>query len=156
MDEKYGLDFGTSNSSIAILQHGYLRALPVDPSALNPAVTSFRSCSSIIAVVPSSARKRSVCSWRRTPGARSSASGVSSGKLVDTDYGPEHVQFDADVDMPGRFFQAIKILPSQRMFEGTDVFGAFWTIEQLAGGSPAQDPKPAPTRQLGRQGIDVV
>ena len=40
MDEKYGLDFGTSNSSIAILQHSYVRALPVDPTALNPAVAA--------------------------------------------------------------------------------------------------------------------
>jgi hypothetical chaperone protein len=56
---------------------------------------------------------------------------VTSGKLVNTYYGDELVQFDADVDIPGRFFQAIKSSLPNRLFEGTDVFGAFFTIEQL-------------------------
>ena len=130
MDEKYGLDFGTSNSSIAILQHGYVRALPVDPSALNPAVTSsvlfmddrggsFIGAEAIRLFVEKNTGRQIV---RRR---------VSSGKLIDTAYGQELVQFDADVDLPGRFFQAIKSSLPNDMYEGTDVFGTFRTIEAL-------------------------
>lgn len=130
MDESYGLDFGTSNSSIAILQHGYVRALPVDPSAANPAVTSsvlyvddrggsFIGAEAIRIFVEKNTGRLIV---RRR---------VTSGKLVDTHYGPELVQSDADVDLPGRFFQAMKSSLSNEMYGGTDVFGAFWTIESL-------------------------
>lgn len=57
---------------------------------------------------------------------------VSSGQLIDTAYGQEWVQFDADVDAPGRFFQAIKSFLPDDSFEGTSVFGKFYTIEELA------------------------
>ena len=40
MQQTYGLDFGTSNSSIAIARGTEIDVLPVDPSAANPAVLS--------------------------------------------------------------------------------------------------------------------
>ena len=130
MGETYGLDFGTSNSSIAILQHDYVRALPVDPSASNPAVTSsvlymddrggsFIGAQAVGLFVEKNTGRLIV---RRR---------VTSGKLVDTAYGPELVQSDADVDLPGRFFQAMKASLPNEMYGGTDVFGSFWTIEAL-------------------------
>ncbi|MGE5251686.1 MAG: Hsp70 family protein [Bacteroidota bacterium] len=130
MDEIYGLDFGTSNSSIAVQQHGYVRALPVDPSAPNPAVAS-----SVLFVdqaggsfIGSEAIRLFV---EKNTGRKIVKRRVASGKLIDTVYGQEFVQFDADVDLPGRFFQAIKSSLSNELFEGTDVFGSFCTIEEL-------------------------
>ena len=57
---------------------------------------------------------------------------VTLGQLIETAYGAEIVQFDADVDVPGRFFQAIKSFLADESFEGTNVFGKFYTIEELA------------------------
>lgn len=130
MDEVYGLDFGTSNSSIAILQHGYVRALPVDPAASNPAVTS-----SVLYVddrggsfIGAEAVRLFV---EKNTGRLIIRRRVSSGKLVDTHYGQEYLQTDADADLPGRFFQAIKSSLPNDSYGGTDVFGSFWTIEAL-------------------------
>lgn len=36
----YGLDFGTSNSAIAMFRDGVVTLAPIDPSAANPAVAS--------------------------------------------------------------------------------------------------------------------
>jgi hypothetical chaperone protein len=131
MEEKYGLDFGTSNSSIAVQQHGYVRALPVDPSSANPAVTS-----SVLFIdqggksfIGSEAIRLFV---EKNTGRKIVRKRVASGKTIDTVFGAELVQFDADVDLPGRFFQAIKSSLPNELFEGTDVFGSFRTIEALA------------------------
>ena len=76
---------------------------------------------------------------------------VSSGKLIDTVFGTEMVQFEADVDLPGRFFQAIKSSLANELFEGTDVFGSFRTIEELTAGILRQ----LKTRADGILGKDV-
>jgi len=131
MDERYGLDFGTSNSSIAIAQDGAVRVLPVDPSSANPGVTS-----SVLFVdnkgnasVGSEAIRNFV---EKNTGRKIVRRRVSSGKTIETTFGEEFVQFDADVDLPGRFFQAIKSSLPNELYEGTDIFGSFHTIEKLA------------------------
>ncbi|HEY5903003.1 MAG TPA: Hsp70 family protein [Anaerolineales bacterium] len=150
MDEIYGLDFGTSNSSIAVQQHGYVRALPVDPSAANPAVVS-----SVLFIdqaggsfIGSEAVRLFV---EKNTGRKIVRKRVSSGKLIDTVFGTEMVQFEADVDLPGRFFQAIKSSLANELFEGTDVFGSFRTIEELTAGILRQ----LKTRADGILGKDV-
>jgi hypothetical chaperone protein len=153
MEERYGLDFGTSNSSIAIDDRGYIRVLPVDTHSPNPAVTS-----SVLfldkqggSFIGSEAIKLFI---EKNTGRQIVRKRVTSGKLVDTPYGKELVQSDADVDMPGRFFQAIKSSLPNTLFEGTDVFGAFYTIEQLTA-EVLRHLKSRADEKLGRQ-IDNV
>ncbi len=131
MRERYGLDFGTSNSSIAIHRNGGVQVLPVDPSSVNP-----RLASSVLFV------DRQGQSWigaeaikvfvERNSGREIVRKRVSSGKIIETVFGDEYVTFDADTTIPGRFFQAIKTFLRDQSYEGTDVFGRFYTIEQLA------------------------
>src|SRR5512140_2727552 len=107
MRERYGLDFGTSNSSIAIHRDGRVQVLPVDPSSANP-----RLASSVLFV------DRQGQSWigaeaikvfvERNAGREIVRKRVSSGKIIETVFGDEYVTFDADTTIPGRFFQAIK------------------------------------------------
>jgi hypothetical chaperone protein len=154
MEERYGLDFGTSNSSIAIDDRGYIRVLPIDAGSPNPAVASsvlfmdshggsFFGSEAIKLFIEKNTGRQIV---RRR---------VTSGKLIDTAYGKELVQFDADVDLPGRFFQAIKSSLPNPSFEGTDVFGSFFTIEQLAA-EVLRHLKTRADEKLGRQVDSVV
>lgn len=154
MRESYGLDFGTSNSSIAIARGGSIDVLPVDPAAGNPAVLSSvlyvdhtgKACigSEAIRQFVDENRGREIIRRR-----------VASGKTIETVFGTENVQFDVDVDMPGRLFQAIKHALPNRLFEGTDVFGRFWTVEELVAEVLRQLKSRADTL-LGRQISSVV
>lgn len=131
MTSTYGLDFGTSNSAIATFQDGVVQLAPIDPTAANPQVASSvlfidRAGNSFVG-----AEAVEVFVERNT-GREITRKRVTSGQLIDTAYGQEWVQFDADVDVPGRFFQAIKSFLADEAFEGTNVFGRFYSIEELA------------------------
>ncbi len=131
MTHRYGLDFGTSNSAIALAQNGAVKIFPIDAHAENPTVASSvlfidRAGNSFIG-----AEAIEVFVERNT-GREIQRKRVSSGQLIETVFGQEYVTFDADVDAPGRFFQAIKSFLADDAFEGTNVFGKFYTIEELA------------------------
>ena len=131
MTQCYGFDFGTSNSAIAAPQNGAVTLFPIDPHAENPNVASTvlfidRAGNSFVG-----ADAVRVFIERNT-GREIQRKRVSSGQLIDTAFGQEYVQFDADVDLPGRFFQAIKSFLADDAFEGTNVFGKFYTIQELA------------------------
>ncbi len=131
MPESYGLDFGTTNSSIAIAQEGSIRVLPVDPAASNPAVVS--SVLYVDQAGTASIGAQAIRQFvRENRGREIVRRLVGSGKTIETVFGTENVQFDVDVNMPGRLFQAIKHALPNEVFEGTDVFGRFWTVEELA------------------------
>jgi hypothetical chaperone protein len=131
MTHCYGLDFGTSNSAIAAPHNGAVTLYPIDPRAANPNVASSvlfidREGKSFVG-----AEAIDVFVERNT-GREIQRKRVSSGQIIETAYGQELVQFDADVDAPGRFFQSIKSFLADESFEGTNVFGTFYTIEELA------------------------
>lgn len=131
MIQRYGLDFGTSNTAVATFQNGEVTLFPIDPRAENPMVAS--SVLFIDRTGQSYVGAEAVELFvERNTGREIKRKRVSSGKLIDTAYGAELVQFDADVDVPGRFFQAIKSFLADESFEGTNVFGRFYTIEELA------------------------
>ena len=128
--QRYGLDFGTSNSAIATVRDGRVQVFAVDPRAPNPQVassvlyvrrdgTDFVGAEAIDAFVAGNTGREIVRA-------------ASRRAARDTAYGDEFVQFDADVDQPGRLFQAIKSFLSDESFEGTLVFGKFYTLEELA------------------------
>ncbi|OQY97223.1 MAG: hypothetical protein B6D41_03965 [Chloroflexi bacterium UTCFX4] len=131
MPQRYGLDFGTSNSAIALAQNGAVKIFPIDARAANPTIASSvlfidRAGDSFIG-----AEAIEVFVARNT-GREIQRKRVSTGQLIETVFGEEYVTFDADVDVPGRFFQAIKSFLADEAFEGTNVFGKFYTIEELA------------------------
>lgn len=129
--ECYGLDFGTSNSAIATVENGAVRLFAVDPEAANPTVAS-----SVLFIDRAGNRYVGAEAIRlfveRNTGREIQRRRVTSGQLIETVFGQELVQFDADVDVPGRFFQAMKSFLADASFEGTNVFGRFYTIEELA------------------------
>ncbi len=127
---RYGLDFGTSNSAIAIAERGRARLLPVDPRAPNPAVTP-----TVLFIereggirIGTDAIEEFVA---RNVGREIVRKRVNTGKIIWTHYGDEYVQFDADVDLPGRFFQTLKSFLRDASFDGTNVFGTYYSLEQL-------------------------
>jgi hypothetical chaperone protein len=153
MQRIYGVDFGTSNSSIALVQPGGVHVLPVDPGAANPAVASSvlyidRSSRSYIG---SEAINLFV---QNNTGREIVRKRVSSGEIIETVFGDEYVQFDVDVDIPGRFFQALKTFLKDDSFEGTRVFGRFYTIEELVALMLGQLKERAD--RLGGDSVDAV
>ncbi|MBI3734868.1 MAG: Hsp70 family protein [Chloroflexi bacterium] len=127
---RYGLDFGTSNSSIAVAVDGQARLIAIDPLAPNPAVAS-----SVLYIgrdgsahIGAEATREFVA---RNAGREIVRTRVNTGKIVSTFYGDEWVQFDADVQQPGRFYQSLKSFLSDASFDGTNVFGTFYTLEEL-------------------------
>ena len=133
---RYGLDFGTSNSAIGFAQNGRARLLPVDPLAPNPAVTP-----TVLFVeregglhIGTEAIEQFVA---RNAGREIVRKRVNTGKVIEQFYNESrHIfmaKFDADVNLPGRFFQAIKSFLRDEAFEGTNIFGQFYTLEELIG-----------------------
>ena len=126
----YGFDFGTSNSAIALAEQGTARLLPIDPTGATPTIAP-----SVLfipreggALIGSEAIAEFV---GRNAGREIVRTRVNSGKIVSTHYGDEWVQFDADVDLPGRFFQSLKSFLRDESFEGTNIFGRFYSLEEL-------------------------
>ncbi len=123
---RYGLDFGTSNSAIAIAENGHARLLPIDPLAANPAVTP-----TVLFIAREGSTEIGTEAIKQFV-ARNAAreivhTRVNTGKIIWTHYGDEYVQFDADMDMPGRFFQSLKSFLRDESFDGTNIFGRFVT-----------------------------
>jgi hypothetical chaperone protein len=128
----YGLDFGTSNTAIGVAAEGHARLLPIDPAAPNPAV------SPSVLYVPrageSSIGTEAIVQFvEHNSGREIVRTRVNTGKIVHTHYGDEFVQFDADTALPGRFFQSLKSFLRDDSFDGTNIFGNFYTLEELIG-----------------------
>src|ERR1051325_10984041 len=130
MDDIYGLDFGTSNSSIAIANGSAVTVLPIDPTAPNQKVAS-----SVLYVeknghdfIGAEAIRKFV---EQNTGREVRRQRVATGEIIQTVLGDEWVQFDVDLNLPGRFFQALKTYLKSESFEGTKVFSEFLTLEQL-------------------------
>ncbi len=131
---RYGLDFGTSNSAIAIAEHGRARLLVVDPLAPNPAVTP-----TVLFIareggthMGGDAIEQFVA---RNAGREIVKQRVNTGKVIEQFYNESrHIfmaKFDADLNLPGRFFQSLKSFLRDDAFEGTNVFGKLYTLEEL-------------------------
>jgi hypothetical chaperone protein len=126
----YGFDFGTSNSAIALAEHGAARLLLIDPAGATPTIAP--SVLFIAREGDAFAGSEAIAEFvSRNAGREIVRTRVNSGKIVNTHYGEEWVQFDADVELPGRFFQSLKSFLRDESFEGTNIFGKFYTLEEL-------------------------
>jgi hypothetical chaperone protein len=126
----YGFDFGTSNSAIAVAEHGTARLLPIDAAGAAPTIAP-----SVLFIAREGdvfAGSEAIAEFvNRNAGREIARTRVNSGKIVSTFYGDEWVQFDADTEQPGRFFQSLKSFLRDDSFEGTNIFGKFYPLEEL-------------------------
>ena len=130
MASAYGLDFGTSNSSIATADAGRTHVLPVDAGAANPQVVSsvlYVDRQGGVSIGAEAVRDFVEQNRNREIKKRT----IASGRTVETELGEEMLRIEADVDLPGRFFQSTKSFLKDESFEGTQVFDSFMTIEEL-------------------------
>ena len=147
-----GIDFGTSNSSVALVEDGAVRVLPIDP--LNDSPTSLPSLLYISRdgeeIVGRAAAdtfiERNV---DREVLVRAVELGVHIdgyvGGEMDNEFGAVRKEGDemteavtaramVEVNSPGRLFQSLKTSLRMREFTGTEVFGEQYQIEQLVAG----------------------
>jgi hypothetical chaperone protein len=132
---RYGLDFGTSNSAIALFSEGQAKVLPVDPGQSRPEIMStliYIRRDGEIAV----GRAASESYYRDNVGREVVKQRVTTDQTFKTNVGvfgdyTEQVVIEIDLNQPGRFFQAIKSFLAEDGYGGTDIWGKFLTLEEL-------------------------
>ena len=127
-----GFDFGTSNSAIAVL--GALddtpRLLRLDhtrPAARFVPTTLYLSREHRAHIGYDAIEVFVQAETGRTIRRKAEA----TGQEIDTVLGRHRVWTEIDANLPGRFFQSLKSSLADRSFRGTNVFGTFYTMEDL-------------------------
>jgi hypothetical chaperone protein len=127
-----GFDFGTSNSAIAVVEAGealprLLRLDAVQPtSQLVPTTLYFRPDGSF-----QIGREAIATFVRLEAGHTIVRERRATSEEIETVFGLERVLTEVDVNQPGRFFQSIKRSLADASFRGTEIFGRFYTPEDL-------------------------
>jgi len=127
---RYGLDFGTSNSAVALHTADDLALVPLSPGTATPHMLPslvFLDQSGGVFVGHAAAQAY----VERNVGRTVVPARLVQPRIIETVFGDEYVQFDVDTALPGRFFQSLKSALPDASFEGTDVFGTYTTIEEL-------------------------
>ena len=128
-----GLDFGTSNSALAVVEpggDGAPRLLKLDTG--RPTSTLIPTLLYLERDGPIFLGQDAIDAFVRLETGRTIVRRqVATEREIDTVFGRETVRIDVDVSRPGRFFQALKSFLADRSYGGTNVFGHFYTIEEL-------------------------
>src|SRR5437879_12090458 len=129
---RFGLDFGTSNTSLAVNDGSSTRVLPIDPVAgeTMPTVLYVRRDGTPIVAGPAvDADRRD----NRTRGPLTREVQLLGIRLPSTD--PTHKSLEAyilaDTSAPGRLFQALKTFLGDPLDARTNVFGDAKGLEDL-------------------------
>ena len=145
-----GFDFGTSNSAIASVEPGETmpRLLRLDvaqpDTQLVPTTLYFRPDGSF-----QIGREAIATYVRLEAGHTIVREKRATAQEIETVFGLERVLTEVDVNQPGRFFQAIKRSLADASFRGTDIFGRFYSPEELVAAFAAEMRKRA-EETLGR------
>lgn len=130
---RFGLDFGTSNTSLAVGEGGSSRVLPIDPvaGATMPTILYVRRDGSSLVGRPaidayiSDERARGPIKRQvKLLGIRMASSDNKSAKPVEAN-------ILADVDAPGRLFQSLKSFLGSPIDPRTSVFGTPMSLTTL-------------------------
>jgi hypothetical chaperone protein len=130
---RFGLDFGTSNTSLAVSEGGSARVLPIDEvaGATMPTILYIRRDASALVGRPAIdaylADQRARGPVRRQVkllGIRMASSDIWAAKKVEA-----HIL--ADVDSPGRLFRSLKSFLGSPLDSPTSVFGSPMSLTAL-------------------------
>jgi hypothetical chaperone protein len=131
-----GIDFGTSNSSVALNDGRSIRLLPLDPFAADPRVMRSLLYFTRVGELYTGQRALETYSAQNT-GREVRMERRIVGKISMTfgDVGTRTGMVAAEIDTnaPGRLFQSLKRFLPDTSFTSTNVFGTSYTIEELAG-----------------------
>lgn len=133
-----GIDFGTSNSSIAIFKGEKMRMFDLDPRNINPRVlpsftfvTKDHSASVGIEAVENylelETGRPAVWEKRRAGQVEITVGGPGSGPIVYN----QDLMIEVDIAAQGRLLQSIKTALRNPKYEGTRIFDRYYRIEEL-------------------------
>ena len=141
MSKNYcGLDFGTTNSSLAVITNNQPSVVPLDPFSSTPTILKslLYINPSHREVVGSEAVSKYIHDLNTLPSAplRQIVTGrmlkimvpTSSGTMK-ADWVPEIIEVDDSGR--GRLLQSLKSVLTNQSFFGTDIFGKFYSLEDL-------------------------
>ncbi len=183
--KKYGLDFGTTNSAIAIEEGGKGKVLPIDSASLDPRIIRtmlyfLRRELVISDKIPQNRLndltfKKDELTWegeqkfligteavnQYMKENRNRKPGITrkilTGKLVIPGDGADPVpEYYLDYDYgTGRFIQSIKTALKSTGYKGTEVFGNFLSLEELISHFVGQVKKRA-DKEMGTEVTEIV
>ncbi|HEX9496736.1 MAG TPA: Hsp70 family protein [Candidatus Limnocylindria bacterium] len=129
---RFGLDFGTSNSAVAVADENGVRLLPIDPSGGDtlPSVLYVRRDGSVQIGHPAI---RSFLADNRARGPVQREYRPLGITMVSSNPRQKTVEATilADVSSPGRFFQSLKTFLGDPLLSSTNVFGDERGLEEL-------------------------
>lgn len=143
MKYTYGIDFGTTNSTISIVKNGKVENLQIDPEAINPSIMR-----SVIYVSPEMKflfGKPAVDAYLVdvAQGKGAIKKTIFTGRMIKIASPADAMGFRKDQIVPeildieessgGRLFQALKSALSKPSISMINIFGQTFTLEELIG-----------------------
>lgn len=129
-----GLDFGTTNSSAAVYDGQQLRLLPLDSFSSSPSImrstlfitregAAYSGREAIKRFTESNVGREIEYEWRY----------IGDAEVTFADFGTvqQALYVKVDANAPGRLFQSLKTGLRDRSFQRTNVFGTYYTLEEL-------------------------
>lgn len=133
---RVGLDFGTTNSSAAIIENGKVRLIALDPVNATPEV--LRSALFIARDGRTFLGREAIDRYTAGNVGREVQYGRSRIGEIEMTFAEigtikQGVFARVDMNAPGRLFLSVKMALPDSAYTGTNVFGARWSIEELIG-----------------------
>lgn len=131
---RVGLDFGTTNSTAAVMHNGKVRLVPLDPSNRDPEV--LRSALFIARDGRVFLGREAIDRYTQGNVGREviyERTKVGEIEMTFAEIGTirQGVFVDIDRNAPGRLFLSLKMALPDASYTGTSVFGSRWTLEEL-------------------------
>lgn len=131
---RVGLDFGTTNSSAGIYDGEQLTLLPLDPANASPTIlrstlfmtregAAYIGREAITRFTEGNVGREIEYEWRY----------IGDAEVTFADFGTvqQALYVKVDANAPGRLFQSLKTGLRDRSFSRTNVFGTYYTLEEL-------------------------
>jgi hypothetical chaperone protein len=131
---RVGLDFGTTNSSAAVVRNGRVQLLPLDPINAVPAV--LRSAIFIARDARVFLGREAIERYSAGNVGREIVYGRSHLGQIEMTFAEigtikQDIYARVDINAPGRLFLSVKMALPDASYTTTDIFGTRWTIEEL-------------------------